>query len=588
MQAQPQAKKSDTDLRKENEEKFRFLPPEKDMNKSLDNLPPFTFNSIVKYIRNSGNSIQQSPDYMVVKPFERGVNFFIEGYLHNVLVKWHVASETFYFRALCYRSLRKNEAPHKLRLAISSRGPLYKVLGSSCTCVAGALGFCNHAIGLMYLVSHYYMTKVKLIPDNLACTSLPQQWHKPRGKTISSEPLMDMVFKKPKLDLSNMESTSKKSSPGIACSLYPAIRVAPSNTEIENFKASLQRVNKTFGLSVYMDVGVEMVPTKVGPAPLGGYLSYQLAPTEGNFEVTCNVDLSRESTNNLPLTIYPPFPLSLSCPTFTITQCPAEHQPFIDSLQLSEGEAATLEKETVLQRNNSRWWAERRPRITASRFGEVLSCRSVSSAFLKGLVGGENTQGNSSNLPAPLKHGIEHESTALEQYENYLKHSGHPVKTFPSGFAVNPVCPFLGCSPDGKVIDKAEQDDPFGIIEIKCPYKHRNVTPETATSGDPQFHLGKKDDFPVLKTSHRYYYQVQEQMGITGAKWCDFITYTFKGMVIERILFDADFFASMLLKLEQFFFKHFAKHVKQQAIPECAMVSTSTVTASTSTSSSTE
>jgi len=50
----------------------------------------------------------------------------------------------------------------------------------------------------MYLISHYYMTKAKVIPDDLACTSLPQQWHKPRGKKNSSEPLMDMVFKKTK------------------------------------------------------------------------------------------------------------------------------------------------------------------------------------------------------------------------------------------------------------------------------------------------------------------------------------------------------------------------------------------------------
>ena len=54
------------------------------MNKLLDDLPPFTYNAIVKYVRNSGKNIQHSPDYMVMKPFERGVNFFIEGYLHNV------------------------------------------------------------------------------------------------------------------------------------------------------------------------------------------------------------------------------------------------------------------------------------------------------------------------------------------------------------------------------------------------------------------------------------------------------------------------------------------------------------------------
>ena len=171
---------------------------------------------------------------MVMKPFERGVNFFfIEGYLHNVFAKKHAESNTFYFRALCYPSLRKSDPPppRKIRPAVSLKEP-YHVLGSSCTCVAGELGFCNHAIGLMYLISHYYITKAKVIPDDLACTSLPQQWHKPRGKKISSRPLMDVVFKKKqRLDLVVNSGTSTKNSPGISCSLYQAMKILPIGRE---------------------------------------------------------------------------------------------------------------------------------------------------------------------------------------------------------------------------------------------------------------------------------------------------------------------------------------------------------------------
>ena len=80
----------------------------------------------------------------------------------------------------------------------------------------------------------------------------------------------------------------------------------PSSTEIENFKSNLQEINGKFGFSLYMTASMKMVPTKVGPAPLGGYLSYELPPAEGNFEVRCNVDFSGgrsdndDSTNNLP------------------------------------------------------------------------------------------------------------------------------------------------------------------------------------------------------------------------------------------------------------------------------------------------
>ncbi|KAL9978154.1 hypothetical protein ACROYT_G015641 [Oculina patagonica] len=69
---------------------------------------------------------------------------------------------------------------------------------------------------------------------------------------------------------------------------------------------------------------------------------------------------------------------------------------------------------------------------------------------------------------------------------------------------INPTFPFLGCSPDAKVIDVTE-DNPCGILEIKCPYKHGNVAPETACAGDGQFHLEIKDDFLILKENHIYY-----------------------------------------------------------------------------------
>lgn len=156
------------------------------------------------------------------------------------------------------------------------------------------------------------MTKIKVIPDDLASTSLPQQWHKPRGKTISSEPLMDMIFKKTKLDQANAQAGNWNSClSGISCSLYPALKVIPRSTEIENFKSNLQEISGKFGLSLYMTTGMKMVPTRVGPAPSGGYLSYQLAPSDSNFEVRCNVDFSRgRSDNDLPLTTYPHFPLS--------------------------------------------------------------------------------------------------------------------------------------------------------------------------------------------------------------------------------------------------------------------------------------
>jgi len=49
--------------------------------------------------------------------------------------------------------------------------------------------------------------------------------------------------------------------------------------------------------------------------------------------------------------------------------------------------------------------------------------------------------------------------------------------------------------------------------------------------------MKNKDGKPTLKKRHIYYDQVQGQMVLTGAQWCDFIVYTNKGLSVERIKF---------------------------------------------------
>lgn len=55
-----------------------------------------------------------------------------------------------------------------------------------------------------------------------------------------------------------------------------------------------------------------------------------------------------------------------------------------------------------------------------------------------------------------------------------MKYNGYFVKIFILGFIVNFLYLFFGCFLDGKVIDEIE-DSLYGIFEIKCFYKYRNV-----------------------------------------------------------------------------------------------------------------
>ena len=47
--------------------------------------------------------------------------------------------------------------------------------------------------------------------------------------------------------------------------------------------------------------------------------------------------------------------------------------------------------------------------------------------------------------------------------------------------------------------------------------------------------------------------------GVTGAKWCDFIAYTSKGIYIERIAFDPAYWENLKTELLRYYFEHFLK-----------------------------
>ena len=58
----------------------------------------------------------------------------------------------------------------------------------------------------------------------------------------------------------------------------------------------------------------------------------------------------------------------------------------------------------------------------------------------------------------------------------------------------------------------------------------------------------------LLKEGHPYYSQIQGQMAIGERPWCDFVIYTTKGISIERIQYNKDFWKSKLLpKLTAFY-----------------------------------
>lgn len=89
----------------------------------------------------------------------------------------------------------------------------------------------------------------------------------------------------------------------------------------------------------------------------------------------------------------------------------------------------------------------------------------------------------SAYVPA-LQWGIHNEDVAWEAYMELASQEHINFHFMPAGLYVNPGCPHLGATPDGLVsYDCCDE----GIIEIKCPYKHRDTHPKDVA--DPRFYL---------------------------------------------------------------------------------------------------
>ena len=150
---------------------------------------------------------------------------------------------------------------------------------------------------------------------------------------------------------------------------------------------------------------------------------------------------------------------------------------FKRSLQISDDKAREIERNTREQRLSSLWFSVRQYRITSSLFGNILTRRATTppDSLVLHIIQSKSFS------TAATRYGIENEQVALKEYLAYQQSHGHPeLAVSASGFLINPAYPFLGASPDGAVYDPSSAQQPFGFVEIKCPYSHRHASPAEA------------------------------------------------------------------------------------------------------------
>lgn len=492
----------------------------------------FSYISIVNHAKKSGRN---SSSY-VEKPLEKGYKFFYENYLHDVSSLASV--NEVHVKGKCYRSQRKSLSPHSVVVRLSMVGD---VNSGKCSCPAGANGYCNHTVALLYLIDHVVKIKAQSFPIVGTCTDNPQKWHRPRTQGIHADPIMGYTVSSPKY--------CAKRSGDLKCTLYEARQpVIQNNDGAFELQKSLAEINPALGFCTIFSDKPSTEPTKLNNTrvPVGSVLSYQLSLTEGNFNVLTNFPSLITSSGVAIGDSFPSLPYDQGVSAVGL-QMPLnfEESHFIDKLQVNN--PSEIEINTRGQSDNSLWFNIRKHRLTSSNFG--LVCKRKTGINQKNFVNTLLTNKDLSNVTS-INYGKTNEDKAADKYVDYMKASGNTVIISESGVIVSKKMQWLAASPDRKVIDKD-----YGLMEIKCPYAFKNLTPEEACK-EPTFYCGLLNGKPKLQRNHSYYYQIQGQLGICGLKWCDFVCFFQKGLIIERIQFDEYFWKTMITKLTTYYQEH--------------------------------
>ena len=192
----------------------------------------------------------------------------------------------------------------------------------------------------------------------------------------------------------------------------------------------------------------------------------------------------------------------------------------------------SIERDCMEQRTEE-WFSARLGKVTASRVADVLakikSGESASRKNYKMELVVQRLTGNpqESFTNSAMEWGTEQEPFARMAYE---AHTGTFVKE--EGFVDHPTIEGFGCSPDGIVGE--------GLIEIKCG--------NTAT--DVDWLLDGK-------APSKHIPQMQAQMAVTGAKWCDFVSFDPRvpedlQLFVVRVERDQEYIDSMEVEVKQF------------------------------------
>ena len=341
---------------------------------------------------------------------------------------------------------------------------------AQCNCKAGQGGCCKHIAALLYtLVDSYNMELLEVHPD-LSCTQTGQKWSVPSGAKQASKAFKfdEMYFEK--FDENKKRKRQQVNQSRESYCATPKFEWETSPEELGDMVEKLQLAGKAEHFCAALESNnfqpCTNFVTSCSKASLADIHAQKDKKRTDEFENLLD-KLGSNIANDIDL---------------SLINDPHVREKIRETVAVTTIESLAICKNTLEQAESPIWYKERSKRITASLFGRI--CNRRHSGYPKSIVGAiiNKNQWLHKNMPPSLKWGIENESKAINKYKEIYKNI-YPLKC---GLVVSPKWPWLGCSPDGIIL---EGDRLVGAIEVKCPYSKRDMTLQEATESDKSFFL---------------------------------------------------------------------------------------------------
>lgn len=221
----------------------------------------------------------------------------------------------------------------------------------------------------------------------------------------------------------------------------------------------------------------------------------------------------------------------------------SDKKKFLELCRVTCEQITWVANNTKDQRDSLLWGRLRRLRLTGSNFGKVLDAYErhlqkgtpYPESLFKSLKGEYRLEGKDS-----IMWGQMHEDNAISAYVALTNNRVEKI-----GLCLFD-CGYLGSTPDGLVIST---DDGNGVLEVKCPYKHREVMVDEMIKTELHNKLEKKYFFlkhdGSLNQKHSYWHQVQGEIYAAKVQWADFVIWTKKDLRVVRVAKDEAWIANI-------------------------------------------